>query len=336
MPSPQLTSSTVRFSRVMRLRTLTAVGLSISVGLGVFGVLGNSFQTIGNAGALTGPYLLLVIVATPIVLTLAERGAVVSGTGGVYSLVRHSGWLWQSYFTGWLLLGGHLVLSSLLGISAALHLNVLFQQLFALSLDLSLLATIIIGVMTLNMLIGYSAGVDGIEIGSFLNMQKYYVQGVQIGGFANIVGTYMEGFQSAGFMNIVKEEVSGVQASGFMNFAGEMNDAVQLAGFANLTKLSNGGFQVSGFMNTAPVGFQNGQVSGFANISAKTEGPQMITKSMIGSPIYLDNEIIGVIFADVNKLDWFDEIDRETLEAISSQASIAIKNYDLYNKAFQR
>jgi uncharacterized hydrophobic protein (TIGR00271 family) len=129
------------------------VGLSVSVGLGVFGVLTNSFQTISVPDALTTPYLLLAIVAIPIVLTLAERGAVVAGTGGVYSLVRHSGWLWQSYFTGWLLLGGHLVLSSLLGFSAALHLNLLFQQLFALSLDLSLLATIIIGVTTLNMLL---------------------------------------------------------------------------------------------------------------------------------------------------------------------------------------
>jgi len=68
----------------------------------------------------------------------------------------------------------------------------------------------------------------------------------------------------------------------------------------------------------------------------KTKDPYFIVKSMIGSPICLDNEIIGAICADMNQLDWFDEIDRETLEAIASQAAIAIKNYDLYNKAYQR
>jgi len=128
---------------------------------------------------------------------------------------------------------------------------------------------------TINTLIGYSAGVDGIEVGSFLNAEKYFVKGIQMAGFGNVVGTYMVGAQLAGFMNIVKENVEGIQIAGFTNVAGQELEGVQLAGFANVTKMSRSGFQVSGFLNTAPIGKLNGQVSGFANIAAETEGPQI-------------------------------------------------------------
>jgi len=51
------TQTAVRFSRVMRLRWVVALGASISVGLGVFTLLGQYAQLAGRQ-VLVGPYLL--------------------------------------------------------------------------------------------------------------------------------------------------------------------------------------------------------------------------------------------------------------------------------------
>jgi len=68
----------------------------------------------------------------------------------------------------------------------------------------------------------------------------------------------------------------------------------------------------------------------------KSENSRFVIKSMIGSPICLDSEIIGVICADKDKENWFDEFDIRLIETLASQASIAIKNYDLYLKVYLR
>ena len=68
----------------------------------------------------------------------------------------------------------------------------------------------------------------------------------------------------------------------------------------------------------------------------KTEKPYWKIKSIIGSPICLDNEVIGVVCADMDEVEWFDEFDKNTIETLASQAAIAIKNYDLYYKVYLR
>lgn len=68
----------------------------------------------------------------------------------------------------------------------------------------------------------------------------------------------------------------------------------------------------------------------------KTENTRFIIKSMIGSPICLEGEVIGVICADMDQENWFDEFDITIIETLASQASIAIKNYDLYIKVYLR
>jgi GAF domain-containing protein/V8-like Glu-specific endopeptidase len=68
----------------------------------------------------------------------------------------------------------------------------------------------------------------------------------------------------------------------------------------------------------------------------ETENPRYVIESMIGSPVCLEGEVIGVICADMDREDWFDEFDIEIIETLASQASIAIKNYDLYTRVHLR
>jgi len=147
----------------------------------------------------------------------------------------------------------------------------------------------IINKLSFNILAGYNGGVDGFELGGFLNLSDDYVKGVQIAGFGNIVGGDIEaaqiagfmnidggevnGVQTSGFMNIVGGEVSGLQTSGFINIAGGDAEAVQIGGFANLSDALEG-VQVSGFGNIAEE--TNGvQVAGFGNLAEESEGVQV-------------------------------------------------------------
>jgi uncharacterized hydrophobic protein (TIGR00271 family) len=149
------TQTAVRFSRVMRLRWVVALGASISVGLGVFTLLGQYAQLAGRQ-ELVGPYLLMILMAVPLILTYAERGSVISGSGGAYNLARYSGSVWLSFGAGWLLLSGYASLMALLGWGMALHFNLITENFFDLSLDLIPLTAAVIGLTALYNILGRS------------------------------------------------------------------------------------------------------------------------------------------------------------------------------------
>ncbi|UCH14456.1 MAG: hypothetical protein JSV22_00470 [Bacteroidales bacterium] len=130
----------------------------------------------------------------------------------------------------------------------------------------------IINKFSLNILAGYNGGVDGLELGGFLNLTDDYVKGFQVAGFGNISGGNTEAAQLAGFMNINGGEVKGLQGSGFINIAGGRAEAVQIGGFTNLSGPMKG-IQASGFGNIAEE--TNGlQAAGFGNIAEQSEGVQ--------------------------------------------------------------
>ena len=126
---------------------------------------------------------------------------------------------------------------------------------------------------SLNILAGYNGGVDGFELGGFLNLTNDYVKGIQIAGFGNISGGNTEAGQIAGFMNINGGEVKGLQTSGFINIAGGRTEAVQIGGFTNLSGALKG-VQVSGFGNLAEE-TTGVQAAGFGNIAEQSEGLQV-------------------------------------------------------------
>lgn len=168
-------------------------------------------------------------------------------------------------------------------------------------------------------LVGTSAGLEGLELAGFGNVEKSYVSGVQFAGFFNIArnsaelttlaqnrnqGYTLDGAQFAGFFNLANGNAKGAQLAGYMNIAaGHMNGA-QLAGFLNIGKQVNG-LQAAGYMNLAKnvegaqlAGFLNiadtvagVQASGFLNVAKTVYGPQIavinVADSVTGVPIGL-------------------------------------------------
>ena len=128
--SPHVTRS-VRFSRVRRLPRLVTAGATLTVGLGVYALLGQYHQV--SSGEAAGAYLLMLILAIPLILTYAERAAALTGSGGTYNLAVSSGRISLAYGSGWLTLGGYVCLIALLGWGVATHLGLLTTQFFGLA-----------------------------------------------------------------------------------------------------------------------------------------------------------------------------------------------------------
>lgn len=160
---------------------------------------------------------------------------------------------------------------------------------------------------SLNIFGGLTGGVDGLELGGFLNMNRYSMTGIQGSGFGNVVNgntrgvqmagffnvnnSFSEGLQAAGFVNVVNGGARLMQASGFVNvingnsrllqgagFGNIVNgnmDGIQAAGFANINSGNTSGIQVAGFGNVAGGKVAGIQAAGFGNIAPEVEGIQM-------------------------------------------------------------
>jgi uncharacterized hydrophobic protein (TIGR00271 family) len=154
--SASSTQPSIRFSRTISLVRAIALGSSVTIGLGIFILIG---LLLDQAGSLTPyAYLLAMILFLPLVLSYAERAEATPGSGGVFAMVRANGAPWHSYGTGWLLLGGHLALIALLGWGASLYINISLERLFDMTIDARWLAPITVIVMSLNELIGTRGG----------------------------------------------------------------------------------------------------------------------------------------------------------------------------------
>ena len=154
-----------------------------------------------------------------------------------------------------------------------------------------------------NIIMGYSAKLDGFEIG-FINMVKEEAKGFQISWGANIIGDVFgkhkttdttgnfEGFQIAGFANFVKNNsgklqiagtanfvmgnVKGVQIAGLGNFTKGDSKGVQIAGLTNLSLNNVHGVQLASILNYAGGNVNAPQISAVANVALKdVKGPQI-------------------------------------------------------------
>ena len=104
--------------------------------------------------------------------------------------------------------------------------------------------------VSMNLLWGVNGGVDGLEIGTFVNSVKNDVKGVQAAGLGNTVGRNVTGTQVGGIFNFTGGTTRGLQAAGIINVAGEA-EAAQAAGLINVVRGDMTGFQASGLFNTA-------------------------------------------------------------------------------------
>lgn len=151
----------------------------------------------------------------------------------------------------------------------------------------------VINKFSLNMLGGYTAGVNGVEIGGLFNINKNNVQavqvagvfnnvggnvgGVQIGGvYNNVIGSY-SGVQIAGVINRNKDRLRGVQIAGCTNWVQSDMKGVQVSGVNNHVHGRVKGVQLSGVLNTADTAVKGIQLSALANISRRHFTGVMVT-----------------------------------------------------------
>lgn len=144
---------------------------------------------------------------------------------------------------------------------------------------------------SLNLLAGYTGGLDGVEVGGLLNIDRRDISGVQIGGLGNIVGGVgsgwqigglfnydlgrFRGVQIGGLMNYVPDTISGVQIGGLTNIVTGRIKGVQLAGLTNIVTRSCDGWQVSGLLNLTIKDVRQAQITGLVNYGHNVDGFQL-------------------------------------------------------------
>lgn len=140
---------------------------------------------------------------------------------------------------------------------------------------------------SLNLIGGYTAGVDGMELAGVFNINQKDVRSLQLAGVFNLVGRNARGLQLSGVSNTVLGDASGVQMAGVKNWTrnsrglqvagvfnvSERSQGMQLAGVLNFSGNSKG-LQLAGCLNRSSEE-TGSQISGVVNIGGKVKGIQL-------------------------------------------------------------
>ena len=130
--------------------------------------------------------------------------------------------------------------------------------------------------VSLNVLMGMSGGVNGIEIGGLHNTTKGDVTGFQLGGLGNVTTGITRGFQLGGLYNIDGGLTTGVQFAGITNVINGPSKGVHFSGITNIVNKESWAFQASGLTNITPEGNHGMQIAGISNLNGKAgEGAQL-------------------------------------------------------------
>ena len=129
----------------------------------------------------------------------------------------------------------------------------------------------VINHLSLNLIGGYTAGIQGTELGGVFNIDRNNVGFLQVAGVFNVVGGNMKGIQLAGIYNQDLNKASGIQAAGLYNRANYVISGMQLSLIGNVADTSHG-LQLTGLINYSKIA--GSQFSGLLNIAKKVHGFQ--------------------------------------------------------------
>jgi hypothetical protein len=102
------------------------------------------------------------------------------------------------------------------------------------------LSSQVVNKVSLNLAGGYTAGVDGLELGGLFNINKRDTRYLQLAGIFNLVGGKVTGLQLAGVSNQALDTVKGIQVSGFINKADSRVSGLQVAALNNKAHVLQG------------------------------------------------------------------------------------------------
>lgn len=151
--------------------------------------------------------------------------------------------------------------------------------------------------LSINVIAGYSGGVDGIEVGGVANLVRGQMSGLQVAGISNFVGNGLGGLQFAGVSNHAFGRSSGLQLAGIANTLGGTAQVSQFAGVVNLSGSHLTGMQAAGVANFSFGTHQGMQLAGSFNFANTLHGTQI-------SPFNVANKVerglqLGIVnFAD--------------------------------------
>jgi len=134
--------------------------------------------------------------------------------------------------------------------------------------------TAVVNNFSLNLLVGRSDHLEGVEIGGLVNVRDGNVRGAQLAGLANHTRGDFEGIQLAGITNGVIGDGKGAQLSGIANLTGRNFRGLQVAGIANAAGGNFEGLQVSGIANWGGHNVRGAQIS-LLNVGGSVNGAQI-------------------------------------------------------------
>lgn len=144
-----------------------------------------------------------------------------------------------------------------------------------------------------NILSGYAAGLEGVEIGGLVNLELDYANGLQIAGLTNVVRNQVKGAQIGGILNYAGKDSKAAQIGGIANIVTGYQKGIQIGGITNYNHGLKG-LQVAGIASVS-IGHVDGlQLTGITNIAREVDGAQIsgivnMAKSVKGFQLSLIN-----------------------------------------------
>ena len=194
---------------------------------------------------------------------------------------------------------------------------------------------------SLNVLGGYTAGTNGVEIGGVFNIDKKQVKYFQAAGVFNVDGGKMKGFQVAGvnntvldtsygfqvagINNLVKGKFAGFQVGGVYNHVSDSVKGVQAAGVANFARRKLSGVQFAGVGNVSNKETDGVQIAGVFNYSKRLRGVQIALINIADTSEGYSIGLINIIIKGYHKLSF------STNEIVNVNAAFKTGNARLYS-----
>lgn len=137
------------------------------------------------------------------------------------------------------------------------------------------LSSQVVNKVSVNMIGGYTGGVDGVEMAGLFNINKKNAQHFQAAGLFNTVSGSVKGVQAGGLYNTVADSVNGFQAGGLFNAVWGTTSGVQISGVYNFTGRSFRGIQLSGVFSRVADTLSGVQIAGIVNSAGHLSGTQV-------------------------------------------------------------
>lgn len=199
----------------------------------------------------------------------------------------------------------------------------------------------VINNFSLNILGGYTAGTNGLEIGGLFNIDKQAVRYVQVGGLFNVAGGEVQGvqigglnntvldtvkaLQVAGVNNLVKGKFNGLQIGGVYNHVTDSLRGMQVAGVGNFVRKKVSGVQIAGVVNFSNKQTDGVQIAGVINYSKRLKGVQIGLINIADTSDGYSIGLINVVLKGYHKLSIF------TNEVAAINAAFKTGNTRLYS-----